>query len=252
MRLRLGLRPFAHATFDRRVWLPVWLRFLLNVSIRNLFYRCRRAAVHVGYATAHFPRAQWAQDRSLGGEGAVWGESGSKVRVSAYASPSVQRTRPFSIHPKIHDHGGLPPLYSDAKVANRDVALARGDRKWSLNDGRIPNPNGVRVAPGTGYHLVQGNRRASRNGGVSDPAPETPSAKRFATFCILCTGGGGGDARDDEMVPGAIRHPSASQRGGELQRGSAIFRPMQQPQLPVRHVQQHRHTAVFASPYAPT
>ena len=35
------------------------------------------------------------------------------------------------------------PTYSDAKVANRDVSLglARRDRKWSLNDGRIPNPS---------------------------------------------------------------------------------------------------------------
>jgi hypothetical protein len=47
--------------------------------------------------------------------------------------------------------------------------------KRSLNEGRIPNPNGVRVAPGTGYHRVEGNRRASRNGRVSDLPPETPN-----------------------------------------------------------------------------
>jgi hypothetical protein len=49
----------------------------------------------------------------------------------------------------------------------------RRDRKWFLNDGQIPNPNVVRVAPGTGYHRVEGNRWASRNGRVSDPPPET-------------------------------------------------------------------------------
>jgi hypothetical protein len=44
-------------------------------------------------------------------------------------------------------------------TANRN-GLARRDREWSLNEGQIPNPNVVRVAPGTGYHRVEGNRRA--------------------------------------------------------------------------------------------
>ena len=48
-------------------------------------------------------------------------------------------------------------------------------QKWSLNDGQIPNPNVVRVAPGTGYHRAEGNRRASRNGPVSDLPPEIPN-----------------------------------------------------------------------------
>ena len=45
-----------------------------------------------------------------------------------------------------------------------------------MKDGQIPNPNVVRVAPGTGYHCVEGNRRASRNGRVSDLPPEIPHA----------------------------------------------------------------------------
>jgi hypothetical protein len=44
-----------------------------------------------------------------------------------------------------------------------------------LNDGRIPNSRGVRVARGTGYNRVEGNRRASRNGRVSDLPPELPN-----------------------------------------------------------------------------
>jgi hypothetical protein len=71
-----------------------------------------------------------------------------------------------------------------------------------LNDGQIPNPNVVRVAPGTGYHRVQGNRRASRNGPVSDLPPETLTL-RFATFASLYGRGGSrkisparGDARE--------------------------------------------------------
>jgi hypothetical protein len=38
----------------------------------------------------------------------------------------------------------------------------------------IPNPDVVRFALGSGYHRVEGNRRASRNGRVSDLPPETP------------------------------------------------------------------------------
>jgi hypothetical protein len=49
------------------------------------------------------------------------------------------------------------------------LRFGSGDRK------RIPNPNVVRVAPGTRYHRVEGNRRASRNGPVSDLPPEIPN-----------------------------------------------------------------------------
>jgi hypothetical protein len=65
------------------------------------------------------------------------------------------------------------------------VGLARGDRKWSLNDQRIPNFRGVRVHASTGYDRVQGNRRASRNGRVSElPVPNSLTL-RFATFASL-------------------------------------------------------------------
>jgi hypothetical protein len=68
-----------------------------------------------------------------------------------------------------------PAAYSDGKHANRNARVcARGDIKWSLNDGQIPNSRGVRVALGTGYDRVEGNRRASRNGRVSDLSPEIP------------------------------------------------------------------------------
>jgi hypothetical protein len=40
--------------------------------------------------------------------------------------------------------------------------LARGDRKWPLNEGQIPNFRVVRVAPGAAYTQGEGNRRASR------------------------------------------------------------------------------------------
>jgi glyoxylase-like metal-dependent hydrolase (beta-lactamase superfamily II) len=44
-----------------------------------------------------------------------------------------------------------------------------------LNDGKILNTRGVRVDPGMGYHRVEGNRRASRNGAASDLPPEIPN-----------------------------------------------------------------------------
>jgi hypothetical protein len=58
--------------------------------------------------------------------------------------------------------------------------MARRDRKRSLDDGQIPNPNDVRVDRGTGYRRVEGNRRASRNGPVSDLPPEVTI--RFCNF----------------------------------------------------------------------
>ena len=63
-----------------------------------------------------------------------------------------------------------------------------------MNDGQIPNPNVVRTAPGTRYHRVEGNRRASRNGRVSDLPPETPHVYYVSfydslTFASLPAGG---------------------------------------------------------------
>jgi hypothetical protein len=53
-------------------------------------------------------------------------------------------------------------------------SLARGDRKWSLNDGHILNCRVVRVHVSTGYSRVEGSRRASRNGRVSDSPTRNP------------------------------------------------------------------------------
>jgi hypothetical protein len=76
--------------------------------------------------------------------------------------------------------------YSDAKVANRNAreSSARGDRKWPLNDGQIPNVRGVRVHVSTGYNRVEGIRLASRNGLVGDLPPEIPLHYDFATWVI--------------------------------------------------------------------
>jgi hypothetical protein len=55
------------------------------------------------------------------------------------------------------------------------LGFARRDRKWSLNDGQIPNFHVVRVALGKGYNRVEGNRRASRTSRVSDLPAENPN-----------------------------------------------------------------------------
>jgi hypothetical protein len=59
-----------------------------------------------------------------------------------------------------------------------------GDREWSLNEGQIPNCRGIRVHASTGYNRVEGNRRASRNGRVSDLHRKSLPL-RFATFASL-------------------------------------------------------------------
>jgi hypothetical protein len=62
------------------------------------------------------------------------------------------------------------------KVANRNTeGLARRERKWSLNEGQIPNSRGVRVGLGTGYNPDERNRRASRNSRVSSSPTRIPN-----------------------------------------------------------------------------
>ena len=56
------------------------------------------------------------------------------------------------------------------KSCNRNVSgSAPGRQKMVLDDGKFSNFRGVRVALNTAYNRVEGNRRASRNGLVSDP-----------------------------------------------------------------------------------
>ena len=60
-----------------------------------------------------------------------------------------------------------------SRIVSLRFGTARRDRECSLNDGQVPNRNAVRVAFSTWYHRVEGNRRASRNGPVSDLPPRT-------------------------------------------------------------------------------
>jgi hypothetical protein len=84
---------------------------------------------------------------------------------------------------------GLRPPYSGAKVAYLTVGDVR--RKCSLDEGQIPNFRGVRVDVSTRYHRVEGNRRASRDGRVSDLPPEihTVTIRDLFRRCTPCERG---------------------------------------------------------------
>jgi hypothetical protein len=89
--------------------------------------------------------------------------------------------------------GGVSFLASavhDEKVAKSQHlgGLARGDIKWSSNEGlpQCPHLCSVRVALGAGYNPppAEGIGRASRSGGVSDlPRPEIPN-NPIRNFCV--------------------------------------------------------------------
>ena len=66
--------------------------------------------------------------------------------------------------------------------------LARGDRKWPLNDGQIPNSRGVRVHVSTGLHSFRGDSAgvAKRSHLVSDLPPDTPDVTIRNFFASLC------------------------------------------------------------------
>ena len=61
--------------------------------------------------------------------------------------------------------------------------LARGDRKWRLNDGQLPNFRGVRVHVSTGYIPPEGHRRASRYGRVISHPKSYRYDSRFFHRC---------------------------------------------------------------------
>ena len=109
-----------------------------------------------------------------------------RTKVARRAGPSVDPESPVPATVVVMG----PPCVVHARVGSASIQRCKswrkkgGDREWSLNDGQIANPNVVRVALGTGYHRVEGNRRASRNGPVSDLPPEIPTNVTIRNFCI--------------------------------------------------------------------
>jgi hypothetical protein len=119
-----------------------------------------------------------------------------------------------------------------SRIVSLRFGTARRDRECSLNDGQVPNRNAVRVAFSTWYHRVEGNRRASRNGPVSDLPPRTCAIRncciavdsqllhrcRFATVASLS------HLEQQRRVPDA----RAVERGGDAVRAAlqpAVLRP---------------------------
>ena len=81
--------------------------------------------------------------------------------------------------------------YSDGTVANRYARVWHGaTENGSLNDGQIPQKWFVLVHASTGYNRVAGNRRASRNGRVSDHPPEifTVTIRNLFIAVRVCSG----------------------------------------------------------------
>jgi hypothetical protein len=76
----------------------------------------------------------------------------------------------FSAHPRVAFERA-PWCTAMNKLRIVTLGLARGDRKWSLNEEQIPHFRGVRVHVSTSYNSREGNRRASRNGRVSSSHP---------------------------------------------------------------------------------
>jgi hypothetical protein len=105
------------------------------------------------------------------------------LAAAAAAVPSLARaaatqvTAPTSLHLKRSD-----ALHSDGKVANRTDRFWHGAAENPLNEGHRPNFRGVRVALGTGYNRVEGNRRALRHGRVS-PSHRNPYVP-IRNFCL--------------------------------------------------------------------
>jgi hypothetical protein len=85
-----------------------------------------------------------------------------------------------------------------------------GDRKCPLNEVQVPNTRAVRIALGTGYDRVEGSRRASRNGLVSDLPPEIPIVTIRQLF-HRCTAGvpAAGDGAGDSAL-GRVGDPPCS------------------------------------------
>jgi hypothetical protein len=80
-------------------------------------------------------------------------------------------------------------------------------------------PNGVRVDSSTGYHRVEGNRRASRNGPVSPSYHPMSHTFRFAAFASLAGRGGCRRARAVEPGPGCAVHGVGGEGEGVQVRG---------------------------------
>jgi hypothetical protein len=79
-----------------------------------------------------------------------------------------------------------PPYSAMQKLPTVTLRVWHGATEMALERGTNPKPNVVRLHVSTGYNRVEGNRRASRNGRVSDLPPELPNVT-IRDFFHRCT-----------------------------------------------------------------
>ena len=97
---------------------------------------------------------------------------------------SVDEAEGHQITGVVGRSGGTHSPTAMQKLRIERLGFGTARQKMALNDLQQPNFRGVRVALGTRYNPGEGNRRASRNGRVSDLPPEILPV-RFATFASL-------------------------------------------------------------------
>jgi hypothetical protein len=99
----------------------------------------------------------------------------SPVKRGAFSRQSSRSSRlPLTLRSKLTSRrSGWHTAMKQLRIVT--LRFGRQNRKWPLNDRQIPNVRVVRVHASTGYNRAEGNRRASRNGRVSDLPPEIPN-----------------------------------------------------------------------------
>jgi hypothetical protein len=164
--------------------LPHETKLSLSLSLRTLTRRRRTATAERGAAREPVGFARDA--RVLG----VWQGSGAQQRGGIQARhawcrglpgrgglvrhghvPCRQLIHLVRLPQEEYDSGVQQTIgFTSTRVQRRKSGESSGcgDRERSLNDGQIPNTRAVRVHVSTGYNRAEGNRRASRNGRVSD------------------------------------------------------------------------------------
>jgi hypothetical protein len=142
----------------------------------------------------------------LGSSGGVFSSEGSRSSIAPYpgmfSSPMVSEmmsnsnAAAASKEPSVMSRFSIGPVRFHTRRRPVRTAMQQlrivmvgvwhgATEKGSLNDGQIPNFRGVRVHVSTVYNRVEGNRRASRNGRVSDLPPEIPNVTIRKLFTSL-------------------------------------------------------------------
>jgi hypothetical protein len=129
------------------------------------------------------------------------------VRLASQPVPSRLYARCVAqMHPaSATDRGACLTAVHTLRIVTLGFGTRR-DREWSLNDGQIPNPNVARVPLVRGYHRVEGNQRASRNGPTFH---NWQAARRTAESWALrpAARSGGWRPSSRSRVSAAARHP---------------------------------------------